>query len=89
MGRAKRADQFRHDEVGIAHCIQRCVRRAYLAGDDAVTGKSFEYRREWIRRRLELLAAVFGVDVLSYARTFQSFAFDFADPPGCRQTLVR
>ncbi len=67
MGRAKRADQFRHDEVGIAHCIQRCVRRAYLAGDDAVTGKSFEYRREWIRRRLELLAAVFGVDVLSYA----------------------
>ncbi len=60
MGRAKRADQFRHDEVGIAHCIQRCVRRAYLAGDDAVTGKSFEYRREWIRRRLELLARFLG-----------------------------
>lgn len=67
MARPKRESVFRHDEVGIAHCIQRCVRRAYLAGQDPAAGKSFEHRREWIRRRLELLAAVFGIDVLSYA----------------------
>ncbi len=65
--RSIRAAVFHHSEVGVAHCIQRCVRRAFLAGKDSVTGKSFEYRREWIRKRLELLASVFGLDVLNYA----------------------
>ncbi len=65
--RNKRSDVFHHGEVGVAHCIQRCVRRAFLAGKDAVTGRSFEYRRDWIRKRLELLASVFGIDILNYA----------------------
>lgn len=43
------------------------MRRAYLAGEDALSGKDFSYRREWIRRRLESLASVFGIDVLTYA----------------------
>ncbi len=67
MPRAKRSDTFHHSNVAIAHCVQRCVRRAFLAGDDPVSGKSFEYRRDWIRKRLELLASVFGIDVLSYS----------------------
>lgn len=49
------------------HLVQRCIRRAYLAGVDVVTGKNFEHRREWIRCRMERLASVFGVDVLTYA----------------------
>ncbi len=40
MARPKRESVFRHDEVGIAHCIQRCVRRAYLAGQDPAAGKA-------------------------------------------------
>lgn len=67
MGRTLRAEQFDAGEVGIVHAVQRCVRRAYLAGFDPVSGKSFEFRREWIRRRLELISAVFGLDVLTYA----------------------
>ena len=67
MGRAKREEQFREDEVAIVHCVQRCVRRAFLAGVDVVSGKNFEFRREWIRRRMEALASVFACDVLSYA----------------------
>ena len=49
------------------HAIQRCVRRAFLAGKDERTGVDYDFRREWIRRRMEALASVFGVDVLSYA----------------------
>ena len=67
MPRAPRAEQFDPSSVCIVHLVQRCVRRAYLAGADAVTGKNFEHRREWIRCRMERLASVFGIDVLTYA----------------------
>ena len=67
MPRASRAEIFEPQEIAIVHTVQRCVRRAFLAGKDVVTGKNHEPRREWIRRRLEVLASVFGIDVLSYA----------------------
>ncbi|MBX3416079.1 MAG: hypothetical protein KF851_19070 [Pirellulaceae bacterium] len=67
MGRPLRAEQFAAEEICIVHAIQRCVRRAFLAGIDAQTGTDYSYRREWIRRRMEALASVFGIDVLTYA----------------------
>ncbi|MBU6237065.1 MAG: hypothetical protein KGQ51_04485 [Planctomycetes bacterium] len=67
MPRPLRSELFNPNEVGIVHCIQRCVRRAFLAGKDPVTGKDYGARREWIRERLECLASVFGLDVLTYA----------------------
>ncbi len=67
MGRAARAEQFDPTEVCVVHAVQRCVRRAFLAGVDEKSGKDFSFRREWIRRRMEALASVFGIDVLTYA----------------------
>ena len=67
MPRALRSEQFDPNEVCILHLVQRCVRRAYLAGLDPVSGKDFGFRREWIRCRMERLASVFGIDLLSYA----------------------
>ncbi|MEQ1905567.1 MAG: hypothetical protein ABL888_15365 [Pirellulaceae bacterium] len=67
MPRAARAEVFDPAEVCVVHAVQRCVRRAFLAGCDAVSGRDFDHRREWIRRRLEVLASVFGIDVLNYA----------------------
>ena len=67
MGRPLRSEQFRHDEIAIVHCVQRCVRRAFLAGIDDVSGIDYSYRREWIRRRFESLASVFAIDILTYA----------------------
>jgi hypothetical protein len=67
MVRPNRSEQFSPNEIAIVHTIQRCVRRAYLAGQDQLSGTDYSYRREWIRRRLESLASVFGIDVLTYA----------------------
>ena len=55
------------DCVGLYHCIVRCVRRAFLCGDDPVSAKNYDHRKEWIRLRLQELAAVFGIDICGYA----------------------
>ncbi len=49
------------------HVIGRCVRRAFLCGEDALTGKSFEHRRAWLLNRLRVLTDVFAVDLCAYA----------------------
>ena len=67
MPRLPRNEQFDPNSVCIVHICQRCVRRAFLAGEDAFSGKNYGHRREWIRCRMERLASVFGVDVLTYA----------------------
>lgn len=67
MVRPTRNEQFVAGDVCIVHAVQRCVRRAFLAGVDEKSGVDFSFRREWIRRRMEALASVFGVDVLTYA----------------------
>ena len=53
--------------MGTYHCFSRCVRRAFLAGVDLLSGEDYSYRKEWVRERLELLAGVFTVEVLDHA----------------------
>ena len=63
MPRVKRTEIFAEDEIQAFHCVNRCVRRTFLCGKDRRTGNDFSHRKEWIRARMEELAAIFGIDV--------------------------
>jgi REP element-mobilizing transposase RayT len=64
--------QARRDLVSIEltpyyHCVCRCVRRAYLCGEDRLTGKNFDHRKQWVIDRLKTLSGLFAVDICAYA----------------------
>ena len=54
-------------EVGLYHCVSRCVRRAFLCGLDKLSGQNYAHRKRWIEERLEELAGIFGLDVCGFA----------------------
>ena len=54
LGRARKA---------VFHCSARCVRRAFLRGQDPLTGKDYSHRRGWIINRQEQLAQLFTIEL--------------------------
>ncbi|MEM9069747.1 MAG: hypothetical protein AAGE52_14640 [Myxococcota bacterium] len=63
----RRSEQIDLTSTRYYHCMSRCVRRAFLCGEDPVTGGSFSHRREWVRDRLHFLADIFAIDICAYA----------------------
>ena len=49
------------------HCVNRCVRRAFLCGEDKHSGQNYEHRRGWISDKIKVLAETFAIDVAAYA----------------------
>ncbi len=66
MPRQARGEVIDPNEIQIPHCIERCVRKAWLCGTDPVTGECFEHRRGWIHDRMKFLASVFAIDCLTF-----------------------
>ena len=62
-----RNQQISLSDTSYYHCIARCVRRAFLCGTDATTGKDYSHRKNWVTERLSLLANTFAIDVCAYA----------------------
>ncbi|HVM98440.1 MAG TPA: hypothetical protein VMT89_18745, partial [Candidatus Acidoferrales bacterium] len=54
------------DATPFYHCISRVVRRAFLCGNDPLSGSNFDHRKLWIAERLKQLAGIFAVDICAY-----------------------
>ena len=55
------------DQVGVYHCIARCVRRAFLCGVDPYTGQDLSHRKDWILDRMRELAGLFAIEACGYS----------------------
>ena len=55
------------DDTPFYHCVSRCVRRAFLCGEDRYSRKNFDHRKPWLVDRLTLLGEVFAIDIAAYA----------------------
>ena len=62
-----RSHQICLDETPFYHCYVRCVRRAFLCGEDYSTGQNYDHRKQWIVSRLKFLSYVYAIDICAYA----------------------
>lgn len=51
----------------VEHVLNRTFRRYFLLGNDPVSGKSFDHRKQWMESELQHLAKHFGIDLLFFA----------------------
>lgn len=49
------------------HCTTRCVRRSYLCGEDALSGRNYNHRKKWLITRIKMLANIFAIKICAYA----------------------
>jgi hypothetical protein len=98
MPSCPRGDVVAKGEVAVYHAWNRCVQRAFLAGQDPVTGHDYEYRRDWIQQTEQLLAGLFALDVGFHAelsnhihlvvRTRPDVAQSWSDEDVARRWLI-
>ena len=62
-----RSAQVSLDDTLYYHCIARCVRRAFLCGEDTYSGQNFDHRRDWLVDRIKWQARLFAIDICAYA----------------------
>lgn len=67
MARIPRMELVTDDKVAVYHCVNRCLRGAYIGGTDKAGGKSYENRRRWLISQLEAVSKQLCIDLLAFA----------------------
>jgi REP element-mobilizing transposase RayT len=49
------------------HVVSRCVRRAWLWGQDEYAGRDYSHRKQWVIDRLAQLSQIFAIEICAYA----------------------
>ncbi|MFQ2269176.1 transposase [Aeromonas enteropelogenes] len=62
-----RSRQISLQDTPYYHVVSRCVRRAFLCGEDAHSGQSYEHRRQWVVDRVGQLSRLFAIGICAYA----------------------
>ncbi len=62
-----RSRQISLQDTPYYHVVSRCVRRAFLCGEDTHSGQSYEHRRQWVVDKLGQLSRLFAISVCAYA----------------------
>ncbi|MCK5905480.1 MAG: transposase [Gammaproteobacteria bacterium] len=62
-----RSQQIDIETTPYYHVINRCVRRAFLCGEDQLTGQNYEHRRGWIVDKIKSLSSIFAMDICAFA----------------------
>ena len=62
-----RSKYVQDGEIGVYHCTTRCVRRAFLYGYDAYSGRNYSHRKAWISERLQVLSSIFAIEVFEFS----------------------
>ncbi|MEZ6078786.1 MAG: hypothetical protein R3C56_24865 [Pirellulaceae bacterium] len=86
MSRPNRSEVFSPDESCIVHVISRVVRRCFLLGDDPITGKNYDHRKDWIENLLQHQAKHFGIDLLCFSLLSSHFHLVLKSQPDIVRT---
>ncbi|WP_042012107.1 transposase [Aeromonas fluvialis] len=62
-----RSRQISLQDTPYYHVVSRCVRRAFLCGEDVHSGQNYEHRRQWVVDKLGQLSRLFAIGVCAYA----------------------
>lgn len=60
-----RAEQIYTQTIPSYHFMMRCIRRAFLCGEDCSTGQNYDHRKQWIVSRFRFLSYIYALHAMS------------------------
>lgn len=63
----RRKDVFNRKEIGFYHITTRCVRQAFLLGEDFKSESNNHHRKAWVEQWFQSLTEVMAIEICAYA----------------------